>query len=99
MSRELPPGWVEVSPWCIRSDDGRFTICKYGIADDEYRYELWKGKDQLSVGMPTALDATRLHLSIMDSSQEAGPKSPPSQTDGDQTELFDSRSPSMTGTG
>jgi hypothetical protein len=41
-------------------------------------YELWIGKNQIAVGMPTAQAAIRLHTSLTketSSSQEAGAKS------------------------
>jgi hypothetical protein len=65
-----------------------WTVCKIGVDHDRYTYELWKGKEQISVGMSTALDAIRLHESIMASTQEAGTKSSRSQ-DGDQIDLLE----------
>ena len=32
--------WVRVSDYAIRSDDGRFTICRVGTQNGD-RYELW----------------------------------------------------------
>ena len=87
MSNQLPAGWVEVSRWCIRSADSLYTICKIGLGDNEYRYELWKGNEQLSVGMSTAQDAIRLHTSIMGTLPAAGAKSSQSPA-GAQAELL-----------
>jgi hypothetical protein len=42
--------------YCLLSPCGAFTICKIGTADG-YRYELWKGKEQVRVNLPSALAA------------------------------------------
>jgi hypothetical protein len=73
VSNQLPAGWVEVSPWCIRSDDGLYTICKVFVTG--WVYELWHGKNLIAVGMSTAQDAIRLRMSTTDTPQEAGEKS------------------------
>jgi hypothetical protein len=84
-SKGTPDGWHRVSDYCIRTDDRLWTICKIGVDHDRWSYELWKGKEQLSVGMSTALDAIRLHSQITATSPEAGTKSSSSQV-GDQAE-------------
>lgn len=81
----LPEGWIRVSDWCLRSADGEYTICKVFVAG--WVYELWKGKEQVSVGMFTALDAIRLHGSTTATSREAGAKSSPSLNGAPQGQL------------
>lgn len=86
----IPQGWEYVSDWCIRSADGNWTICKYGIANNRYMYEIWNIKNQIAVGMSTAQDAIRLHTSLTKEtnlSQELGVKSSISAA-GDQAELL-----------
>jgi hypothetical protein len=56
---ERPPraeveSWETVSPYCRRS--GSFTVVKVGSASG-WRYELWHGKEQVSVNHMTAQDA------------------------------------------
>lgn len=87
---QLPAGWVEVSPWCIRTADGNYTICKYGIGDGVVRYELWHLKNQVAVNLPSAAAAIREHTLRLaslptsnSSTPAAGPKSSQSQA-GDQ---------------
>jgi hypothetical protein len=70
---QFPAGWVEISDWCIRSDDGQYTVCRVFVTG--WVYELWHGKNLIAVGMSTAQDAIRLHTSITVTSQEAGAKS------------------------
>jgi hypothetical protein len=74
---QLPAGWVEVSRWCLRSPCGDYTVCKIGLAEG-WRYELWKGKSQIVVGMSTAADAIREYNRLITSSssvEAVGPKS------------------------
>ncbi len=85
MSRQLPTGWVEVSPYCIRTDDGSATICKVFVTG--WVYELWIGKNLIAAGMSTARDAIRLHGSITAIPQEAGAKSSPSQAGAQAAQL------------
>lgn len=86
-TKTIPEGWKWISDYCIRSHCTRFTVCKYGIGDGEFRYEAWKGKDHLKAGMSTAAAAIRVcekHGFTWNSSVQAhGPKSSPSQA-GDQ---------------
>ena len=91
-SRAIPEGWSEVSSWCIRSADGLFTICKIGMGDGEFRYELWHLKNQIAVNLNSAADAIRVHSSILattssNSVAATGAKSLPSQA-GVQAELL-----------
>src|SRR5688572_7815258 len=82
-AQTLPRGWERVSDYCIRSTDGRFTVCKYGVADNTYRYETWDRKDQIASGMSTAAEAIRASerraTTSSSSAQAAGPKFSPSQ--------------------
>jgi hypothetical protein len=50
--------WKRVSDWCIRSKDGRFTVCKYGTAEG-WRYECWDGKQCIAAYLMTADEAKR----------------------------------------
>jgi hypothetical protein len=53
----------------MRSADGLWTICKIGIGDGEYRYELWKGRNQIVVNLPSADAAIREHTSRLGTSR------------------------------
>jgi hypothetical protein len=76
-SKQIPQGWSRVSDWCIRSDDGLYTVCRVFVSG--WVYELWRGKDLIAVGMSTAQDAIRLRGSTTATTQEAGAKSMQSQ--------------------
>jgi hypothetical protein len=70
----IPQGWQRLSDWCIRSDDGAWTVCRVFVTG--WVYELWHLKNQIAVGMFTQQDAIRLHhTSITATSREAGAKS------------------------
>lgn len=44
----------------MRSPDARYTVTKYGIPGDDWRYELWRGKEHIATGLPTAEAALEL---------------------------------------
>jgi hypothetical protein len=81
VNRDTPDGWKYVSDWCIRSDDGLYTICRVFVTG--WVFELWHLKNLIAVGMCTQQDAIRLHTSITATSREAGARSLQSP-DGDQ---------------
>jgi hypothetical protein len=60
---QLPAGWVEISSYCIRSKCGLWTICRYGIGDNEDRWELWNVKTQLVVNLSSESEAIRAYTS------------------------------------
>jgi hypothetical protein len=88
---QLPAGWVGISDWCIRSKCGLWTICRYGIGDNEERWELWNGRTQLVVNLSSESEAIRAYTSHRDtqasSAMAAGAKSLQSPA-GDQAELL-----------
>ena len=60
--------WTQISPYCLRSEDGAYTVCKIG-GDSGFTYETWRGKEQLAVGMQTAEIAKSLALSHIDAAR------------------------------
>ncbi len=48
--------WERVSPYSIQS--GIWKIAKYGTKEG-FRYEVWKGKQQMEVGFMSAEEAKR----------------------------------------
>ncbi len=62
----IPEGWSYVSDYCIRNGD--YTICRYGIGESEWRYEIWMGKDQIAAGMSSSAEAIRVYVSHRTSS-------------------------------
>jgi hypothetical protein len=73
----------------MRSDCGRYTIVKYGIADDEYRYELWDRKNLVAGKLLSASEAIRahtLHLATQVSSTPATLTTSAQSPDGDRSD-------------
>lgn len=55
----VPGGWTYVSEYCIRSGD--YTVVKIGGANG-WTYEIWKLKEQLAIGLPSAQAAIEAML-------------------------------------
>lgn len=49
----IDPKTGKPNRYCLVSPCGKYTICKIGGADG-FRYELWVGKEQVSIGHTSA---------------------------------------------